>query len=96
MNIFANNDNALRQAERHAIATLAAVTNSLVLAHYFVDNRDAYDTFAVDLAAQNSIARNTADTLSADIETLEAVLLVLRTLRARIAVDVDAARAATN
>jgi len=93
---LANKDSALREAERRAITTLADLTNSLVLAHYFGDIRDAYDRFVVELAAQESNAKNTASALAADIKTLEAVLLVLRTLKARIATDVDGTKATPN
>lgn len=86
----------IRDAERRAIECVAGLTNSLMLAHYFVEDSIAYQGFVGELLAGNPNALGTMQSLQQDIEALDAMRMVLVSLKNKIAVDTPAAETSMN
>lgn len=77
----------LRDAERRAINSVSGLVNSLMLAEYFVTSPIAYNKFIKDIDLKKADALNAIENISNDIYPLQAILLVLSNLQARVSED---------
>lgn len=77
----------LRDAECRAINSVSGLVNSLMLAEYFVLSPLAYTKFIQDIALKKTDALNAIEGISNDIYALQAILLVLSSLQARVSED---------